>query len=311
MSSTAALDLLTFAPLYQTRVWGGRRLESRLGRSLPDPALPYGESWDLVDRAAEQSLVVAGPLAGTSLHDLWIRRREEIFGACYAGHVAERFPLLIKVLDCADDLSLQVHPPAAIAPGLNGEPKTEMWYVADADPGARLYAGLKPGVTRSQFEAALSDGTVADCVHGAVPQAGDSMFVPSGRLHALGKGLLVYEIQQNSDTTYRVFDWNRLGLDGRPRELHVAQSLQCIDFEDVEPALQHGLQVLADCEHFRVSRVSTGHGIPADRFRLILPISLVQWGEHRLPPGALALCPACVSLSGPVGDWLEIELPAG
>ena len=120
-----------------------------------------------------------------------------------------------------------------------------MWYVAHADPGARIYAGLRRGVTRADFERALRDGTVAECVHHVDAHTGDSLFVPSGRLHALGRGLLIYEIQQNSDTTYRVFDWNRQGLDGRPRALHIAESMQSIDFADVEPALDRGLTTLA------------------------------------------------------------------
>lgn len=304
-----APDLLTFAPIYQTRVWGGRRLETLLGRHLPDEQ-PYGESWELVDRPGEQSVVSSGSFVGSTLHDLWTRHRSQVFGACYADHPAERFPLLIKVLDCADDLSIQVHPPAALAAGLGGEPKTEMWYVTHADKGARLYAGLKQGVTRADFEQALAAGTVADCVHAVTPVEGDSMFVPSGRLHALGKGLLIYEIQQNSDTTYRVFDWNRVGLDGRPRELHVAQSMQCIDFTDFEPALEHGAEVLAECELFRVSRVKTGSVVPPDRFRLIMPVTTVWWGGRSIPPGELTLCPACAVLPGPEGEWLEIELPA-
>ena len=306
--NTASPSLLNFVPLYQTRVWGGRRLETLLGRVLPDDQ-PYGESWDLVDRPGEQSVVSYGTYAGMTLNELWMIHRTDVFGACYSSHPAERFPLLIKVLDCADDLSLQVHPPAALAPLLGGEPKTEMWYVAHADRDARLYAGLRQGVTRDAFECALQDGSVADCVHGVTPIAGDSMYVPSGRLHALGKGLLIYEIQQNSDTTYRVFDWNRVGLDGCPRELHVAQSMQCIDFNDFEPKLDRGAQVLAQCEHFRVSRVQTGHPGHHDRFRLIMPVSEVQWGDVTIPPGKLTLCPADFDLPSPAGEWLEIELP--
>ena len=220
---------------------------------------------------------------------------------------SERFPLLIKVLDCTDDLSLQVHPPADVAPALGGEPKTEMWFVAHADERSRIYAGLRAGVTREQFEMALRDGAVASCVSTLEARTGDSLFVPSGRVHALGRGLLIYEIQQNSDTTYRVFDWNRMGLDGRPRTLHVAQSLRSIDFSDVEPALAHGDGVLAECPHFRVTRVRTGHHMARGRFRLIMPISTVHWGDRTLAPGALTLCPASLDLPGPSGEWLEIE----
>ncbi len=148
-----------------------------------------------------------------------------------------RFPLLVKLLDARDKLSLQVHPPAQKAAQLGGEPKTEMWYVADATPEAELFVGLKPGVTRHQFEQKVSTGTVAECFHRAGVRAGDAMFLPSGRVHAIGAGLVIFEIQQNSDTTYRVFDWNRVGLDGNARELHLTESLASIDFNDFEPPL--------------------------------------------------------------------------
>jgi mannose-6-phosphate isomerase len=187
-----------------------------------------------------------------------------------------------------------------------------MWYVAHADPGARIYAGLRHGVTRGDFERALRDGTVADCVHHVDARTGDSLFVPSGRLHALGKGLLIYEIQQNSDTTYRVFDWNRPGLDGRPRTLHIDESMASIDFTDVEPALDRGRTELASCEHFRVIRMTSNAGDRARQsasnrvFRLIVPIAQTTWGEAALAPGDLALCPASLDLPEPSGEWLEI-----
>jgi mannose-6-phosphate isomerase len=146
-----------------------------------------------------------------------------------------RFPVLIKLLDAREKLSLQVHPPASKAAELVGEPKTEMWYIADAAPGAELYVGLHRGVTRTEFEKKIADGSIADCFHRVPVKSGDTMFLPSGRVHAIGAGLVIFEIQQNSDTTYRVFDWNRVGLDGKPRELHVAKSLASIDFNDFEP----------------------------------------------------------------------------
>ncbi len=308
-------SLLRFVPLYQTRVWGGRKLATSLGRSLPD-GQPYGESWELVDREHEQSSISSGPQAGRTLHELWQRQREEVFGAAYVNYPADRFPLLIKVLDCADDLSIQVHPPAEVAMQLNGEPKTEMWFVAQADAGAHLYAGLKRDTSRSVFETSLANGSVADHVHSLSPHAGDSLFVPSGRLHALGGGLLIYEIQQNSDTTYRVFDWNRLGLDGKARQLHVEESLQCIDFTDVEPCLLRAgeLPELAACEHFIVTRRHTGDGVAmkADRFRLIMPITATQWEADSLQPGSVVLLPAWAVLMGypePDGEWLEIQIP--
>jgi mannose-6-phosphate isomerase len=144
---------------------------------------------------------------------------------------------LIKIIDAQDMLSLQVHPPAAVAARLGGEPKTEMWYVARAEPGAELFVGLKKGVSREEFERKLASQTVADCFHRVAAREGDAMFLPSGRVHALGAGTVIFEVQQNSDTTYRVFDWNRMARDGKGRELHVPQSLASIDFGDFEPAL--------------------------------------------------------------------------
>jgi mannose-6-phosphate isomerase len=252
------VEPIVFEPLYQQRVWGGRELERQYRRALPDGA-PYGESWEIVDRAEAQSVVRGGRWEGTTLHELWARHRDEVFGTGLPDH--GRFPLLIKVLDAREDLSLQVHPPAERAVELGGEPKTEMWYIAAAEPGARLHVGLKQGVTRADFEAAIGDGTVAELVHPIEPRAGESILIPSGRLHAIGAGLLIHEIQQNSDTTYRVFDWNRLGLDGKPRELHVEESLASIDFCDFEPGMDapEGA-VIAGCEHFRVEKLGLVDG---------------------------------------------------
>jgi len=158
--------------------------------------------------------------------------------------------LLVKVLDAREKLSLQVHPPAQVAAVLGGEPKTEMWYIADATPGAELYAGLRRGVSRRQFEEKIQAGSVAECFHRLSVRPGDAMFLPSGRVHAIGAGLIIFEIQQNSDTTYRVFDWNRLGLDGQARPLHIRQSLASINFDDFEPSLaprEWQSQVSSDC----------------------------------------------------------------
>jgi mannose-6-phosphate isomerase len=222
---------LTFQPRFKERVWGGRTLETLYGKSLP-PHVPIGESWEITDRQGDESVILNGPLAGRTLRSVVEQHRKAILGRASATHDG-RFPLLCKILDAREKLSLQVHPPAHV--GHLGEPKTEMWYIAAADPGAELFVGLKSGVTRSAFEEAISRGTVADCVHRLPVSAGDAMFLPSGRVHAIGAGLVIFEIQQNSDTTFRVHDWNRVGLDGNPRELHVPQSLASIDFDDIEP----------------------------------------------------------------------------
>lgn len=226
-------DPLTFVPIFMERVWGGRCLEEFYGKKLPADTR-IGESWEIVDRPEAQSVVRDGPLRGKTLHELWQNYRKEVFGnVAYA----PRFPLLIKLLDAREKLSVQVHPPNELASELGGEAKTEFWYIAHADPEAELFVGLREGSSREKFETALRSGQVAEHVHCIRVQSGDMMFLPSGRVHAIGAGNLIVEIQQNSDTTYRVFDWNRIGTDGKPRELHVEESLRCIDFNDFQPAL--------------------------------------------------------------------------
>jgi mannose-6-phosphate isomerase len=225
----------TFQPIFKERVWGGREIERLYGKQLP-PGAPIGESWEISDRPGDASVIANGPLAGKNLRWLMENHAAEMLGGAKSA-TGNRFPLLCKILDARDKLSLQVHPPAKKAAELGGEPKTEMWFIADAAPGAELYVGLKRGVTRTEFERKIRDGSVAECFHRLPVKPGDSMFLPSGRVHAIGAGLVIFEIQQNSDTTYRVFDWNRVGLDGRPRELHVAESLASIDFGDFEPPL--------------------------------------------------------------------------
>ena len=228
---------LTFHPIFKERVWGGRNLERLYGKRLP-PGVPIGESWEISDRPGDVSVISNGPLAGKDLRWLLEHHAEALLGS--AKLQGDRFPLLIKLLDAREKLSLQVHPPVHKAVELGGEPKTEMWYIADAAPGAELFVGLNRGVTRAEFERKIRNGTVADCFHRVPVRAGDAMFLPSGRVHAIGAGLVIFEIQQNSDTTYRVFDWNRIGLDGKPRELHVAESLASIDFDDFAPSLVSG-----------------------------------------------------------------------
>jgi mannose-6-phosphate isomerase len=265
------------------RIWGGRKLETFYGRALPDPTALFGEAWEIVDREDAQSVVAEGGFSGKTLHELWQNHREEIFGKGLPD--SERFPLLIKILDAEDDLSIQVHPPAGIAASLGGEPKTEMWFITDAKPGAKLYVGLRDGATRETFEAAIEDGTVAEQVHVITPGKGDSIFIESGRLHAIGAGFLIHEIQQNSDTTYRVFDWNRTDPAGRPRQLHVAQSLACIDFSDSEPEMDEPSgDTLAECPFFKTTfhHLAPGEMIAnpdAERFSLITVISGKLGGE--------------------------------
>ena len=246
-------DVITFKPLYKQRVWGGRELEALYGRSLPAGNAPIGESWEVVDRENEQSVVESGEFAGRTLHELWSRYPEQVFGRGLPP--SRRFPLLLKILDARQRLSVQVHPPTEIACQLGGEPKTEMWYVAHADPGAEIFAGLRTGVTRESFEKGVREGLTKDHVHRVPVQAGDFIFIPSGRLHAIGGGVVIFEIQENSDTTYRVYDWGRDGLDGVPRKLHVEESMQCIDFADTEPGTGTAEgDMLINCAQFTVER---------------------------------------------------------
>lgn len=216
------------------RIWGGRKLAEVLGKKLPANRR-IGESWEIADRPEAQSVVTNGSLKDKTLHELWTEHRKEIFGEVPE---AARFPLLIKFLDAREKLSLQVHPPEKIAARLGGEPKTECWYVAAADADAELFVGFKKSITRDQFEKSLRAGSVSDHVHTISVRVGDAMFLPAGRFHAVGAANLLVEVQQNSDTTYRVFDWNRVDQStGKMRQLHVDQALDCIDFNDVAPSL--------------------------------------------------------------------------
>lgn len=308
-SPAAALEHpLLFQPLLQPRVWGGRLLETAFGRLLPDDGLPYGESWELCDRPEAQTVVVGGPLAGCTLHDLWTSPAwsEAIFGPPPPEGRAGRFPLLVKILDARDTLSLQVHPPADVASTLGGEPKTEMWYIAAAEPGAALHAGFARAVTPEEFRLALADGSASSLVARLEPKPGDSLFIPSGRIHAIGAGLLIFEIQQNSDTTYRVYDWDRVGLDGQPRTLHLEPALKSIDFQDVAPPLQKpGGSLLVDCPCFRVGRWTGEAGqsllpgrVGEPALLTVVSGSVVWSQEHPSPPqgpGTFALFPACLT----------------
>lgn len=260
-------QVLRFHPLYQERVWGGRVLETALGRALPPAAAPgqapapIGESWEIVDRPEAQSVVRGGALDGLTLRQAIERHGADIMGPAWPKERA--FPILVKWLDCRERLSLQVHPPAAVAPELKGEPKTENWYIADCAPGSHLIVGLKRGVTRAQFERALADLTLEDCVHRFPVGRGDSILVRSGQLHAIDGGNLILEIQQNSDTTYRVYDWGRVGLDGKPRAMHIEQSLRSIKWDDFEPAPLRAAgtaAVIADAREFRIRRVPLAKG---------------------------------------------------
>lgn len=266
----------TFTPILMERVWGGRELERLYRKNLPD-GKKAGESWEISDRDEGFSVIANGFFAGKTLRWLMEHHGGDVLGRSQA--LNGRFPLLCKVLDAKEKLSLQVHPPAHLASGMGGEPKTEAWYVAHADAGAEIYVGLKRGVTKAEFESHVHDGRLAECFHRLSVKAGDVMFLPSGRVHALGAGIVIFEVQQNSDTTYRVFDWNRMGADGKPRQLHVEQALQCIDFDDFEPPLASQVPVQVGNGWERVPLVSCAE------FEMELLRSPSAGGELRLDGG--------------------------
>ena len=222
-----ALYPLRFVPLFRRYVWGGRKLATLFNKDIGPT--DCAESWEVCDRGQDQSIVAAGPLSGMSLGELVGGRGAELLGR----HAPQpRFPLLVKLLDARQKLSVQVHPDdrraAALSPPDLG--KTEAWVVLHAEPEARIFAGLKRGFDRAALERELSRGTCELCLHGFTPRVGDCIFLPAGAVHAIGAGLVVAEVQQSSDVTYRLFDWNRAGTDGKPRPLHIAEALEAIDY---------------------------------------------------------------------------------
>ncbi len=284
---------LTFEPIFQERMWGGQRLESEFHKKLP-PQKHIGESWEIVDRTEAQSVVANGPLRGSTLHELWTRHREEIFG-----EVPEtpRFPLLIKIIDAQEKLSLQVHPAEDAATRLGGEPKSEFWYVAGADE-TELFLGFRKPITREKFEEAVRDGAVLDYVHKIAVRAGDAVFLPAGRVHATGAGNLLIEIQQNSDTTYRIFDWHRIDpTTGKQRELHVQRAIQCIDFEDVQPKLIEARgELLVSHSLFEIQKWTLDgrrDAAPLGQFAIICCLTgSLSCASVELAPGQIFLVPA-------------------
>lgn len=281
---SVSCEFFLFDPIYQERVWGGRKLESILGRMLPKN-MKIGESWDLVDREDANSIVSSGRYKGMTLAEVIAKDPEGIMGPEW--RLGQRFPILIKWLDCAERLSLQVHPPQKIAEILNGESKTENWYIAHCEPKADIFVGFKEKITPEIFIKAIEEEKIDKYIQCIEAKIGDSFFIPSGRIHAIGAGNVILEIQENSDTTYRVHDWGRVGLDGKPRDMHIAQSLQSINFEDVVNAdMLESNQVhssdntvlLAECPSFKIKKLvmSQGDKIRHDAFNEPIIISVVE-----------------------------------
>ena len=249
---------LRFEPLLKQYLWGGRRLGTVLNKPIGDGD-DYAESWEVVDHESGQSVVCNGELAGKTLKELLVEHGPELLGR---HHPVDRFPLLFKFLDANRQLSVQVHPDDAGAARLSPPDlgKTEAWVIMSAEPGSYIYAGLKRGFDRPALEREVARQTTELCLHKVHPQAGDCIFIPAGTVHAIGPGLVVAEIQQASNTTFRLFDWNRVGKDGQSRELHIEQALDAIDYGrgPVDPRkpvqLEAGCEQLVACEKFVLNR---------------------------------------------------------
>ncbi len=304
---------LRFDPILRRLIWGGRRLGTVLGKPIGE-FRDYAESWELADYRDAVSKVGEGPLKGCSLRSLVHDHARDLLGPGLAG--CEQFPLLVKFIDACDVLSVQVHPDDEKGKRLAGDNgKTETWVVVDAEPGSRIYAGLKPGVTRAQFGAAIAGGDVEPLLHHFPARPGDCIMIEAGTVHAIGAGVLLAEIQQMSDATFRVFDWGRVGADGRPRELHVEQALESTDFQRgpvnplaPEPTSAGEGQVrerLSHCPYFALERwtltrpARLGH---PDRFTILLGLGgaaevrhqndtlNLEFGQTLLLPAACGPC---------------------
>lgn len=253
---------IRFEPIFRSYIWGGNRLASQLGKKPPGSGI-WAESWEIVDHREGESIVSDGDFAGWTLRQLIESFPNEIIGRDTPN---ERFPLLLKYLDCQRVLSVQVHPDDAYGAKMPvpDRGKTEAWYVIDAEPDAKLYAGLKTGVDKKALEEAIEKGETEVCLHVLHPKKGDCVFIPAGTVHALGAGLMVAEIQQASDCTFRLFDWDRLDKDGQPRQLHIEQALEVIDFQRgpisfvARPNLMaNSVRTLVDCDKFTLQEYAT------------------------------------------------------
>lgn len=221
---------LKFTPLVKERIWGARRLESLFGKELP-LGVPVGESWELSGVEGDVSVVCEGALEGNALDELVEIYMGDLVGDEVYDHFGTEFPLLIKLIDAADNLSIQVHPGDELAAARhNAQGKTEMWYIVAHEPGASLYLGFKNTVTKEQYLAALAAGQLESLLNKYEVKKGDLFFIPAGAIHAIGRGLVVAEVQQTSDVTYRVYDFNRVDASGQARELHTEWALDALDF---------------------------------------------------------------------------------
>ncbi len=301
---------IEFQPILKRIRWGGRRLGSVLNKPL-GPETDYAESWEIVDHGADQSVVKAGAFQGWTLSRLVAEERDSLLGV--RGRECNQFPLLVKFIDASDRLSVQVHPndeqARHIDPRENG--KTEAWVIIDARPDSLLYVGLKPGVDAELLKQACDNERAEECLHAFTPKPGDCIFVPAGTVHAIGAGVLLAEIQQPSNLTLRLFDWGRVGSDGKPRPLHVEQALKCIDFArgPVDPIVPqqiesstHQTEELVRCPYFVIRRHCGARSFiieAAEHARVLSFLAgtaeVVSAGDpdhHDVAPGSTLLVPA-------------------
>lgn len=310
--------ILTFAPQFKSVIWGGRRIAEFKG--IPPQGDTIGESWELSGVPGHESVADSGPYRGDNLRELLEGHADEIMGDRLTRRYGAEFPLLIKLIDSADDLSVQVHPDDALAARRHGCPgKTEMWISVDPAPGAYLYAGLKCGLTPDDYRRRISDNTIIDCLGKFYPRKGDVFFLPAGRVHSIGKGNFVLEIQETSDITYRIYDFDRRDAQGNPRQLHVEESVEAVDFADTGSAAPVMIPddtntecVIADCDHFTTTAINLDGSMELplaarDSFTILVTVD----GEAEitapdgtvtpLPKGHTALVPAsmpAVTLTG-------------
>lgn len=272
-------DPLVFDSFYRPQVWGGRGLNLHLGRALPQEG-PYGEAWDLSPQPLHVSRVNEGPLAGRDLNDLWTNSSLAMTGRSQQS----AFPLLIKWLECRELLSLQVHPDDQMAQRVLNEPfgKSEAWVVVAAEPGARVFAGLNPDVTREDVIKHLDQGTLVECLHSFQPKAGDCISLPAGTIHAAGGGLVIAEVQQSSDATFRLFDWNRKGLDGVPRALQIDRALEATNWNQgpVTPVLPVAINEAGHAAGGE--RLVEGNGFRMERYRPKVEFPSPHLGEFTI-----------------------------
>jgi mannose-6-phosphate isomerase len=303
---------LKFAPIYKDKMWGGNQMEPLLNRKLPKLADPIGEAWEIVDRPDEQSIVSEGELAGMTLEELVENYGSALVGSLFQGG---RFPLLVKIIDAGKRLSLQVHPDRSVCAeiGEGAEPKTEMWYIMGALPNAQIMAGLKSKTTRQQVMDNLTSADIEKCLQIFPSIPGDAYFISSGTIHAIGAGNLLLEIQQSSDTTYRVSDWGRVDSNGIPRELHVEKAIKSIHFTDRTSPRISGVYGVADrnrkypvinhCPFFIVDDLRVVDELPettapGKSFHMLTAINHpIKVGSSLfntiLQPGETGLIPAC------------------